>query len=407
MRFPQKYVFLTILSALLVFGFGAHAADSTANLGEGRYFIATENAVVKKLFGARHEFSGGFTTDLTRGELWALDRIFKIPIEEVPLWSVNAENTIAVGIESLFGIPSAKKEPPGQKSSERKYFPDEQIGWGIETIYNSPLISLTSGGEGATVAILDTGVETAHLDLKRRVSECVDFTRSSVVTNTCEDKNGHGTHVAGVIAADGGEDGLGLWGVAPAAELAVYKVCRNDGTCWADDVAAAIGYAVKRGANIVSMSFGGGKESSLVRDAVREAYQSNVLLVASAGNAGPKSGTVTYPAGESEVVAVGALDPALEIPEWSSRGVNDGDYIVEEKEIELAAPGVDIESTWFDGGYRYLSGTSMAAPFVSGLAAKLWNGAATSTRALIQQLAADIAPAGDDPASGFGLPTLK
>lgn len=407
MRFPQKYVFLTILSALLVFGFGAHAADSTANLGEGRYFIATENAVVKKLFGARHEFSGGFTTDLTRGELWALDRIFKIPIEEVPLWSVNAENTIAVGIESLFGIPSAKKEPPGQKSSERKYFPDEQIGWGIETIYNSPLISLTSGGEGATVAILDTGVETAHLDLKRRVSECVDFTRSSVVTNTCEDKNGHGTHVAGVIAADGGEDGLGLWGVAPAAELAVYKVCRNDGTCWADDVAAAIGYAVKRGANIVSMSFGGGKESSLVRDAVREAYQSNVLLVASAGNAGPKSGTVTYPAGESEVVAVGALDPALEIPEWSSRGVNDGDYIVEEKEIELAAPGVDIESTWFDGGYRYLTGTSMAAPFVSGLAAKLWNGAATSTRALIQQLAADIAPAGDDPASGFGLPTLK
>ena len=407
MRFPQKYVFLTILSALLVFGFGAHAADSTANLGEGRYFIATENAVVKKLFGARHEFSGGFTTDLTRGELWALDRIFKIPIEEVPLWSVNAENTIAVGIESLFGIPSAKKEPPGQKSSERKYFPDEQIGWGIETIYNSPLISLTSGGEGATVAILDTGVETAHLDLKRRVSECVDFTRSSVVTNTCEDKNGHGTHVAGVIAADGGEDGLGLWGVAPEAELAVYKVCRNDGTCWADDVAAAIGYAVKRGANIVSMSFGGGKESSLVRDAVREAYQSNVLLVASAGNAGPKSGTVTYPAGESEVVAVGALDPALEIPEWSSRGVNDGDYIVEEKEIELAAPGVDIESTWFDGGYRYLSGTSMAAPFVSGLAAKLWNGAATSTRALIQQLAADIAPAGDDPASGFGLPTLK
>src|SRR3990167_8864533 len=177
MRFPQKYVFLTILSALLVFGFGAHAADSTANLGEGRYFIATENAVVKKLFGARHEFSGGFTTALTPGGVWALDRIFKIPIEEVPLWSVNAENTIAVGIESLFGIPSAKKEPPGQKSSERKSFPDEQIGWGIETIYNSSLISLTSGGEGATVAILDTGVETAHLDLKRRVSECVDFTR--------------------------------------------------------------------------------------------------------------------------------------------------------------------------------------------------------------------------------------
>lgn len=406
MRPWRKFAFGLVLSALLAISLTAQAVESTITLGEGRYFVATENALVKRLFGARYEFPGGFTTDLTRGELWALERIFKIPVEEVPLWSVDPESSLVAGLESLFGIPSAKKESPSRKPATRKFFPDEQTGWGIEMVYNSPLISSTSGGERAVVAILDTGAEVKHLDISRRVSECVDFTRSSVVTNTCEDKNGHGTHVAGIVAADGGEDGLGLWGMAPAVELNIYKVCRNDGTCWADDVAAAIGYAVGKGADIVSMSLGGSKESGLVRDAVRGAYEKNVLLVASAGNAGPKRGTVTYPAAQAEVVAVGAINPESAVPDWSSRGVNDGDYIVENGEIELVSPGVDIESTWFNGSYRYLTGTSMATPFVSGLAAKLWDGVATSTRALIQRLAIDIAPLGDDIASGFGLPVL-
>lgn len=407
MRLWRKFAFLTALSALLVFGLSVEAADSTATLGEGRYFVATENTLVKRLFGARYEFPGGFTTDLTRGELWALEKIFGIGVKEVPLWSINSENPITAGLESLFGIPSAKKEPPSRKPSERKFFPADPTGWGIETIYQNPLISGTSGGEGAVVAVLDTGAEIKHLDIKRRIRECVDFTRSSIVTNTCEDKNGHGTHVAGVVVADAGADGLGLWGVAPQAELLAYKVCRNDGTCWADDVAVAIGYAVQSGANVISMSFGGPRESPLVSEAVKAAYKANVLLAAAAGNAGPKTGTLTYPAVQAEVVAVGAIDSELLVPDWSSRGVNDGDYLVENGEIEFVSPGVDIESTWFDGSYRYLTGTSMAAPFVSGLAAKLWDGVATSTRALIQQLTIDIAPLGDDPASGFGLPVIK
>ncbi|MEK7609296.1 MAG: S8 family serine peptidase, partial [Patescibacteria group bacterium] len=93
------------------------------------------------------------------------------------------------------------------------------------------------------------------------------------------------------------------------------------------------------------------------------------------------------------------------VPDWSSRGVNDGDYVMEEREVEFGAPGVNVESTWLDGSYRYLSGSSMAAPHISGLAARLWNGSATSTRVLISRRARDIWALGDDTATGFGLPT--
>ena len=92
------------------------------------------------------------------------------------------------------------------------------------------------------------------------------------------------------------------------------------------------------------------------------------------------------------------------MPDWSSRGVNDGDYIIEEREVEFGAPGVSVESTWNDGCYNYLSGTSMATPHISGLAAKLWQGDAETTRSYLWNLSKDIWEQGDDTATGFGLP---
>ncbi len=106
-------------------------------------------------------------------------------------------------------------------------------------------------------------------------------------------------------------------------------------------------------------------------------------------------------------VLIGAIDSNKDVPSWSSRGINDGDYIVEEREVEFGAPGVSVLSTWKNGGYGTLSGTSMATPHIAGLAAKLWTGDPVETRNLLQNLAKDHdlhIEVGYDTATGFGLP---
>ena len=280
--------------------------------------------------------------------------------------------------------------------------------------YDDQFLNRSLGGDGVNVAILDTGVMKTHPDLKNRVKDCKDFSsaRSPMVDGKCDDKNGHGTHVAGIIAADGGSDGLGIFGVAPAANLYAYQVCSASGSCWADDVAVAMRTAADKGANVINLSLGSDSQSSLIYNAVVYAVSKNVLVVAAAGNDGPYDSSIDYPAASHEVVGVGALDVNKVVSEWSSRGINSQTtaYVVENGDVEFAAPGVSVESTWKDGGYAILSGTSMAAPHITGLVAKLWQKdsltPAVSTRDLLHKFSADLLPLGDDNSSGWGIPTL-
>lgn len=394
----KKDLFCIILVGLLTFSSTAHAAGE-----DTRHFVKTNSAFWKKSFGVRHHFEGGFTSDLTDFQL-RLAKVFGIEVEPVKKLNIlPALQSFSKGGPAVAAVRKHKSAPKT---------PSDQVPWGIEAVYNDPTLSSTSGGNSINVAVLDTGVNKSHPDLKNRVKDCKDFSGADpLVENRCDDKNGHGTHVAGIVVADGGS-GKGIYGMAPASSLVAYKVCANNGTCFADDVAAAIRLAADNDANIVNLSLGSDRPSVLISDAIAYAVSKEVLVVAAAGNDGPYEGSIDYPAADPNVVSVGAIDDLFVAPDWSARGLNTESeaYVRNDKDIELAAPGVNIESTWKDGDYAILSGTSMAAPHVAGLAAKIWQKEAehpaSATRDLLHSLARDILPLGDDNASGWGLPTL-
>lgn len=403
----DRVSFYILLAALLSILLPASAKGALPGDDRQRipFIVHSTAAELKHKLGVRHEFPGKFTAALTLAQAHALAR--------------TGIKTQRVRLYQLAAPPGACSPWPECKNGDgggdgggdtgRTATPDDQTPWGIETVYGDAAVAATTGGVGVNVAVLDSGVFKDHLDLQRRVQQCVDFSGGGppgtvrIRSGKCDDKEGHGTHVAGTILADGGSDGQGIYGVAPGASLLAYKVCGSNG-CWGDDIAAAIDYAAANGAHIVSMSLGGDSESTLISQAI--ARNPQLLYVAAAGNDGPDSGSMDYPAANAAVIGVGAVDSGLQVPAWSSRGVNDGDYIIEAAEVELATPGVTVASTWYDGTYYYLSGTSMATPHVSGLAAKLWQGDAASTRSYLHSLAVDIWTTGDDTATGLGLPRI-
>lgn len=428
MNISKKLGFYLILVTFL-----AVLPSNSALADDGRYFVKSTKTFWKNAFGVRHQFNDGFTTDLSDFQI-RLTRILGVEVEPVRTLQILPDAKTAAVSEpgdhkgskeakdgeniaddnSVNSKGDAKSEKIRTSEAARK-LPSDQTPWGIEVVYNDPLITKTSGGENVKVAVLDTGVLINHLDLKRRVSQCKDFTnfRYPVVDGKCEDKNGHGTHVAGVIAADGAADGKGIYGVAPAAKLMIYKVCGANGLCYADDISTAIRLAADLGANVINMSFGADSPIPLINDAINYAASRGVLPVAAAGNDGPFDNSLDYPGAYASVIGVGAIDQSILVTEWSSRGNNasTSPFIVEAGDIEFAAPGENIESTYNNGGYVILSGTSMSSPFIAGLAAKFWQASAISpaqaTRDFLHGLAHDLLPAGDDNASGFGLPYIS
>ncbi|MEY4901146.1 MAG: hypothetical protein RI895_1568 [Actinomycetota bacterium] len=218
-------------------------------------------------------------------------------------------------------------------------------------------------GTGITVAVIDSGVNRTgyELDSINVISGC-DWVASE--TNECtgtgvNDENGHGTHVAGIIAAK--KDGLGVTGVAPGVTILPLRVLDANGSGYLSDVAAAIDYARLNGAKVINMSLGGTTDFSLIKEAVNRAVAAGVIVIAAAGNSGYPA-SPSFPAAYPNVIAVAATTSAEVIATYS----NGGGY------IDVAAPGSDILSSWPTGtGYARISGTSMAAPHVAGLAALL------------------------------------
>ncbi|WP_276301916.1 S8 family serine peptidase [Halorussus lipolyticus] len=229
-------------------------------------------------------------------------------------------------------------------------------------------------GEGIRVAVVDTGIDQSHPDLKGSVvaqAEFVDDGTSAVG----DDRYGHGTHVAGIIAGDGTASGGKYTGIAPKADLIDAKACSIYQACPTSAIIQAMDYGVDQNADIISMSLGGPPETvrsnDPYRDAVQHARDNNVTVVVSAGNEGPGYSTVGSPGIHKSAITVGASDKYGNIAEFSSRGPTPaGMYL----KPDLVAPGVRVMSAasseaGYDSDYVSYSGTSMAAPVVSGTAA--------------------------------------
>ncbi|MDT8301684.1 MAG: S8 family peptidase [Sedimentisphaerales bacterium] len=245
-----------------------------------------------------------------------------------------------------------KKKPPEEPAPE----PSQVIPWGVDRIDAEYAHSAGHTGAGVNIAIIDTGIDIDHPDLA--VAGGINFVPSgkgppwarTIDSGAYDDDNGHGTHCAGIVAAL--DNNIGVVGVAPDAGLYAVKALDSSGSGYVSDIIAAIEWAVDNNMDIVNMSLSADVHIQALEDACNAA--TGVILVAAAGNDG---GTVDYPAAyDDSVIAVSATNSSDGLAYFSNYG----------PEIDIAAPGVSIYSTYKGGGYDTLSGTSMACPHVVG-----------------------------------------
>ncbi|WP_078381234.1 S8 family peptidase [Sutcliffiella halmapala] len=232
----------------------------------------------------------------------------------------------------------------------------QTVPYGIPHIKADVAHSQNVIGTGVKVAVLDTGIDSSHEDL--RVAGGASFVSGEADALT--DGNGHGTHVAGTIAAL--NNNVGVLGVSYDVELYAVKVLSSSGSGTLSGIAQGIEWAIDNEMDVINMSLGGSTGSSTLKQASDNAYNSGIVVVAAAGNSGSFFGlinTIGYPARYDSVIAVGAVDANNNRASFSSVG----------NELELMAPGVNINSTLPGNQYGSLNGTSMASPHVAGAAA--------------------------------------
>jgi len=265
----------------------------------------------------------------------------------------------------------------------------EVLPWGVDRV-DAEQVHPTNKGTGVKVAVLDTGIDLDHPDLA--VAGNVTFIPG---TSNGDDDNGHGTLVAGIIGAL--DNDIGVIGVAPEASLYSVKVLDYNGNTTASSVLSGIEWARDNNMKVINMSFGSIFEMSTAeKDALNNAYNAGIVLVAGAGNSGGPGNNIYAPARYTPVIAVGSTDEQNIRYSSSSTGY----------QLELMAPGVNIYSTAMGGGYGYVTTTSAASPHVAGTAALLINAGFTNNvevRNRMKNSATDLGATGWDTEYGCGL----
>lgn len=316
---------------------------------------------------------------------------YKITTDEKDIWSIidntNSQNTVEIA-EPVYKYFTSEESVPSaedNKGMDKQWYLKDQK---LESVWSNEGYGNTAG-EGVVVAVIDTGVDYNHEDLQDNIwtnsaevsgQKGTDDDNNGYVDDvhginlidpneTPMDDHGHGTHVAGIIAME--NNNVGGVGIAYKSKIMPIKAGGSDGTLYSSDIAKAIVYAYKNGADVINMSFGSSAHSALIENALQDAFGSCVLVAA--GNEStptadcPLGGRNMYPASYSYVIGVMAYDEANSFASFSN-----WDYKPNANaEYEVVAPGVSVYSTLPNGRYASWNGTSMAAPMVSAEAAIL------------------------------------
>jgi serine protease len=419
---PRRSIFTALITSIAIAGtsFTSPAKALDSALVDDTWQAAAQAAAATSA-ELRREVADGFL------KLIVVRDVDGLPVIETTFLESKAD--LEKTLKHLNSDPSVVAfEPESQVRafSTPPYFTSQ---WGITTV-DSESVSETTQGAGIVVAVVDSGVNANNPDLAGRVIDGVDYPdgfsylNSSNLIDNCVsytdaryfgrpdhadygkyDPNGHGTHVAGVISSNG----IGIKSVAPQATIMPVRVLSSSGSGDVSDVACGVIYAANNGAHVINMSLGSDIDSPSLRAAVSYAISKDVVVIAASGNDGT-TGVDTYPAALPDVIGVGAISNNSGQPIASFS--NKGNY------VDVVAPGVGIWSTCSspsencstadgDSNYESLSGTSMATPFVAGLAALVrsmdTNLDASDVANIITASAIDKGEVGYDPVFGFGL----
>ena len=268
----------------------------------------------------------------------------------------DIECSLAGDQPSASGKPSPAAPPPPP--------PPQEQPWGVGRV-GAPTAWGTTTGGAVIVGISDTGIDTNHPDL---AANYIGGWNSINESSLPEDDNGHGTHVSGTVAAV--NNTLGVIGVAPGAKIFAAKGLNRRGSGWSSDLGDGIDLCRLAGAKVISMSWGSSAESPYIAAAIGRAVAAEIVCVAASGNEGASQ--PGYPAATTDVLSVGATDIADDVPYWSNRNP------------DISAPGVNVKSTWKGDTYNTISGTSMATPHVSGVAALVRAANSSLTRSQVE-----------------------
>ena len=279
------------------------------------------------------------------------------------------------------GELKSMRESCKPKKTAPDFKDDAQSTWGISAIN---FTASPYAGNGVNIAILDTGFNINHPDFKGRNV----ITHSFVNNQSAEDGNGHGSHCIG-IAAGGISHATGVrYGVASGANIYAGKVLNNSGSGTDSSILAGMEWAVTNGCKVISMSLGapvapGERYSNIYNDLAKKALDFGTIIIAAAGNESERNSGIIKPVGHPAncpaIMAVAALDNKLNVAYFSCGGINnDGG------QVDIAAPGVDIYSSWKKpSNFNTISGTSMATPYVAGIAALFWEAYPSATASQI------------------------
>ena len=278
-------------------------------------------------------------------------------------WQADLRRSNGYGFNKFNGYGQIDAKKAFERLFGRRLNNQADLGgyeWNLDQV-NAPEVWATGAtGAGTTIAVIDSGIDLNHREFRGRITAGIDFVDRDFIP---QDLNGHGTHIAGTLAA--ANDGIGITGVAHQARLMPIRVLDDDGVGSISDVISGIRWAANNGADVINLSLGGDVGySQAMEDAIWHASKLGSVVVMASGNSGRPS--PAYPAAHAtnHGIAVGAVNRYGQMANFSNRaGQRTLDYVT--------APGVQIASTYLNNRYALASGTSMATPHVAGIAALL------------------------------------